>query len=603
MKKRIITLACVLLSAALCFSGCGYPDQRIENPQKDFDYVVYSNGGSAVQYGEYVYFINGLRGYADEDAKQNVFGNVVKGGIYRAKLNVEASKRVDGDKNIASVGSAIMAKDADGNPIAGMPLTEMLFDFEIAAEGRLKFADTINKYGKDFADLEITDEEEELGEKIDWVKNVAVAPKTAGTAGYAQGGIFIFDEYLYFATPNNEKNRSGVVQSTHTEFWRMHVSGKDVRKILTTKGVAESTPYGFYKSGDSVYLVCSYQNEDGKLDVVSVRMKGTTIYKAMYLTQEANNVYIPVRDTYDKNNSAPIGLGDFVFYTRDVKEGDKMKRGNLIEVTSPDGAERFSFAMTGNDKPTQIEDVRDGLIFYTAQTEWETTEVQFSNLHDMLMMPETEIEGESGIKVQGSKRYQDYEAQATVKRGQVSGTVFGQQNFDSYHTKYYYRQNPFDSHAYMLGFSDSGVFRLTTVGAESAGVKILSSSPELLMVKGQYMYYLQGAAIWRTDIFKTAAEKAAASPTGEEGEQLTDRDVVTAGTFRTDIVAGHLVFFAAYDEWTQAGTAYTFFKKLRPGSVSFMIGTLAEEDYPTAEQLADYFGLTDHDDHDGHDHG
>ena len=561
MKKKILTVVCLLFAAALVFSGCsGYSNQPIKSPQTDFDYVVYSNGGSAVQYGEYVYFINGTRGYADEDAKQNTWGSVVKGGIYRAKLNAESGKRIDGDKNIASVQSELEG-------------SEQLFDFEF---------EQVKKFG-DRPELEEF-EKEELDEKIDRVNSVAIAPKTIGTSGYAQGGIFIYDEYVYFATPNNNKNREGVVQSGYTEFWRMRLDGKDVKKILTTKGNASAEPYGFYKWENSVYLVCSYRNADGKLDIVSVKIQGKKIDTPVYLTQEATAAYIPVRDTYDAKNPPVIAPEDFVFFVRDVKAGDQQKQGNLIEVMSPDGEEGFSFQMTGNEKPTQIEDVRDGLLFYTAQTSSDTTEVRFTNLHDMLM-------GDGDVNA-GSKRYRDCEtARTDEKRTQISGTVFAHTNFGSYTTRYYFRQHANDSHAYMLGFAPGGVFRLSAVGADSLGVKVLSLSPEkMLFVKGDYLYYLQSSTIYRTDITKSAEEKLAKD--GAENEQLTDRDVVSA-TFTADVVADHLVFFATYDEWTEPGTAYTYFKKLRAGSVSYFIGTLAEEDIPTDDELKVHLGITE----------
>jgi len=560
MKKKIITLACLLMTAALMLSACA-GSVKIEAPQEDFNHVVYSNGGSAVQYGEYVYFINGTRGFADEDGKQNTWGNVVKGGIYRAKLNVAEGKRVNGVENVVAVRSNLEG-------------SEQLFDFEI---------ETVKKFGDrpDLAELE----EEELDEEIDWVKNTAIAPKTVGTSGYAKGGIYIFDEYVYFATPNNEKNREGAVQTGYTDFWRMRLNGKDVKRVLTTKGEAANEPYGFYKSGDSVYLVCAYRNEESKLDVVSVRMQGKKIHNAVYLTQEAAAVYLPAKDTYDAEDKS-VSLEDFVFYTRAVGEGDTKRTGNLIEVTSPDGAERFSLQEIGDT--TQIEDVRDGLLFYTAKTTTGDTVVKFTNLHDMLMSTDIDPKDEKSVKILGSGRYQEYEASQAEKdkRGQVSGDVFRHTNFSDYSTRYYFRGHANDFHAYMLGFSSAGVRLLSTVGQYSAGVPVLTSSPEMLFVREGYLYYMEASSIYRTDIFKTPDEKRAES--GSEGELLTDRDVIS-GAFKADIVAGHLVFFASYDRWTEPGTAYAYFKKLRPGSVSFFVGTLAEEDIPTDEELEAYF--------------
>ena len=586
MKKKIFitltALVCALLSATFILTGCsGYADQSVANPQTNFSQVVYSNGGSAVQYGEYVYFINGYRGYADTDAKQNVYGEIVKGGIYRAKLNVaDTSKLVEDEANIKSEGSKL--EDS-----------EMLFDFEIQDKPALKFGERPDL--KEVEDDLTAEQLKELKEEVDRVKNVQIASKTIGTSGYKKGGLFIYDEFIYFASPNNEKDRNGVVQTTHTDFWRMRLNGKDVAKIFTTQGESTSAPYGFYKWEDSVYLICSYRNDDAKFDIVSVRMDDKKIQKPIYLTQSADSVFIPTRDTYvnskcsaaDKakyENLMRIGTEDFVYYTRAVKESDAQRQGNCVEVVSPDGSERFSVQMDGSSHLTQIEDVRDGLLFYTALNATDATIVKYTNLHESFMDERN-----------GSERYRDYEKtqEGTGKeRGLKAGTVFNQRNFSDYQTRYYFSQNPLDSHAYMLGFSASGVFMLSTVGETS--YKVLSANPEMLFVKGSDLYYLQSGAIYRTNIFMSAEEKVAKGTyaNNAEGERLTDRDVIST-TFTADLVAGHLVFFATVDQWTEPGTAYTYVKKLRVGSTSYLVGTMAETDIPLDEELKVYFGITE----------
>lgn len=46
--------------------------------RQSLDCAVTGNGGSAVQYGKYLYFINGTRGYEDTDGTNNVAGQVIK---------------------------------------------------------------------------------------------------------------------------------------------------------------------------------------------------------------------------------------------------------------------------------------------------------------------------------------------------------------------------------------------------------------------------------------------------------------------------------------------------------------------------------------------
>ena len=84
MKKKLTILFAALLvvvTAAAVFAGC------TENLKQDaisteFSDVVASNGGMAVVYGNYLYFVNG---YAGETAA-NTFGEVVKGAVCRVSL-------------------------------------------------------------------------------------------------------------------------------------------------------------------------------------------------------------------------------------------------------------------------------------------------------------------------------------------------------------------------------------------------------------------------------------------------------------------------------------------------------------------------------------
>lgn len=83
MNKKTLMIIICLLFAAILFTGC------TENLKQDAiagnyeNKTVTSNGGSAVTYGNYLYFINGAAG---EDA-DNTFGKVVKGAIMRVELD------------------------------------------------------------------------------------------------------------------------------------------------------------------------------------------------------------------------------------------------------------------------------------------------------------------------------------------------------------------------------------------------------------------------------------------------------------------------------------------------------------------------------------
>ena len=88
MFKKLCAIVTVLLITCLALFGCSgdkYSAVKIDGTQNT-NYTVVGNGGNVVTYGNYVYFINGTRGYEDSDGSANVFGKVIKGGIYRAEF-------------------------------------------------------------------------------------------------------------------------------------------------------------------------------------------------------------------------------------------------------------------------------------------------------------------------------------------------------------------------------------------------------------------------------------------------------------------------------------------------------------------------------------
>ncbi len=92
----------------------------------------------------------------------------------------------------------------------------------VEKDGLKTFAPTADDKGYEF----VYEEKEDYFKKpIDVVTTTKIALKTIGTSGYSQGGIFIYDNAVYFASPNNRKNSTGTVQTTLTDFFMMPLSG------------------------------------------------------------------------------------------------------------------------------------------------------------------------------------------------------------------------------------------------------------------------------------------------------------------------------------------------------------------------------------------
>ena len=566
MKKRHIPLLiCLLLALCFALTGCG--DDNLSKVSiagtQDTAYTVHSNGGGAVQYGNYVYFINGYAGYEDAKGKQNTWPKVVKGGLYRAQLTGE------GYTNEATGAKEFAIQKNDGAALEFVSVT-----------------------GKD-----------NTGKDTDVVSVQRIAGKRIGTSGYKQGGIFIYDNWLYFASPNNEKNKKGTVQTTKTDFYRMKLDGSQTERVYTTKKTGnEASAYAFYKYDDAVYLVA----QDGT-DLVSVRM-GKKVGKKKTIAQNITSVLLPYSQTYYKgmNENTP---DHFVYVLRSVTDKDLQKTGNVIEIMRPDGKSGGVYYSQGKTGDT-LEAVRDGLLFYRTTDNAGNTLIKYDSLHDFFMgNDEFTEEAEEGKKPKtykecelfGDKAYRAYYEDLADKiekaadkatkekyerqmRTQMSGTLLSTASASDLTATYCFRPGGEQSNlVYMLGVTSGGVNLYSCLNGTSTAIQtVYSGSATFLSVADEYMYFTnsEGTTVYRTRWDKGVSEK----DESEVQEQVSDSDV-TATNYNGDYCAGYVMYTGKY---SGLADAYTFFKKVDGGlhSDALFVGTVLSAETLSAPSVS-----------------
>lgn len=534
MKKKTIAVS-ILSTAVFCAApvlvGCsGDHYGKIDFDAQDTSYVVTSQGGSAVSYGNYMYFINGTRGYEDTDGKANVWDDVVKGALYRAEFN--------GQKSDSAYGDGVYTFDA------------------VADDKGLAFKYT---EGKDYYEKDIN--------IVDVTK---IAPKTVGTTGYAQGGIFIYDNYVYFASPNNSKNSTGTVQTTRTDYFMMPLSGGEPTKIYTsTEGVnTSSSPYAFYKFGGSVYLVVS---EDS--NIVSVRIDASKAKAEDPVKFEVNatSVYFPVRDVY-YNGITTDTVEDFIYFVRSVTDDDTQKAGTVIEAMRPDGSENFKVSENGLTET--IDGVRDGVFFYRTTDNAGNTVVAYTSLHDML--------------TEHSPTYAaDQESKPVDKQNRQFGGRF-RTNVGSFTATYPFRSDLNSNEVYFIGVNGS----TTSVYSVSGTVRALcqaAGTPQF--IRGNYLYYAGSS----NDFYRVAMWENME----DYGKIQNLASSTTSAGISCDYAAGYFTYFGEVDKWA---SGYSFFEKVDgvqvivDGEISFdpvFVGLRSDADIPREEELEEELGTSD----------
>ncbi|MDE6201791.1 MAG: hypothetical protein K2M47_07980 [Clostridiales bacterium] len=518
-----IALAAVLAITPAAMLGCsGDHYSEIKFSAQDTSYAVTSQGGSAVAYGNNIYFINGYRGYSDSDGKANVWDSVVKGGLYRAQLNGEKS-----------------------------------------ADNKLEFVQQADEEGIAF---KYTKGNDYFDNEINVVGTTKIAPKTIGTEGYANGGLFIYDNYAYFASPNNEKNKSGTVQTTRTDFFMMPLKGGKPTKIYTTteKVDTSSSAYAFYKYGGSVYLVV---HENTNIVSVKVNPDKAKADDPVTFKVGATSVYFPVKETYYKGISTNE-LEDFIYFVREVKDSDTQKSGTVIEAMRPNGKENFVVSMSGQTET--IEAVRDGMLFYRT-TEVNDTKIKYTNLHNMLMEYSKSY-----------KKAQDAIENEDEKTTDITGT-FSTAISSSITSTYAFRDDKNSNEVFFVGVTSSGMSLYQNDENNPVAAQTLCSTtgtPQF--IKDGYLYFAGSSSdYYRVPLFKNM---------DGYGEAQLLAENTSSATFGCDYAAGYFTYYAEVDQWA---TGYAYFVDLtHEGAEPIFVGQRAKGDIPTDKQIEEAKGET-----------
>lgn len=368
----VLTLILAFCGLTLMFTGCG------EEGAESASGKVYSNGGTVVRYGDYVYFINGVPDYTDEDGNTNINGEVVKGALYRAKI---ADNRPDPDtaesKEIAEIGEAEYNKTNDG-------LYDVL-DFDYERRDYIQLGQyTI---GSETESATYVDDQGRVRQNIIPTNDKAsayyisvepVVNMKIGTSGY-DGGFWIYDGIIYFASPDTDRDSDGNVQYERASFYSYNISNGSLNKLYTTTEANSAIPYGFYKQGDSVYLV-TYENyyadaDDEELGIktgyiVCTRIVNGNAKKTEELVEGVTGAYFPSSENYDPADNPANTAEDFIYFTRkNTRTDDGSASGSTLEMIYPsaiNGGDNTRFAIAKSTQGTiGIEGIAGGYLYYT----------------------------------------------------------------------------------------------------------------------------------------------------------------------------------------------------------------------------------------------
>ncbi|MBO7508626.1 MAG: hypothetical protein J6T39_03185 [Clostridia bacterium] len=173
--------------------------------------------------------------------------------------------------------------------------------------------------------------------------------------GFEKTALYIFGDYIYYATPNTDKVVSDESISSNfelTDFYKAKLDGSQRTHIYKTNETSDSTKFAFYKVNgvNDVYLALY---DGSKLVFVNCTTKAVST-----ISESISSVAMPAVADYNAlNNQISVGAS-YVYYTRSGNDDESLSSGNVFcaakigenkEIVLASGVNTYTVKSANND--------------------------------------------------------------------------------------------------------------------------------------------------------------------------------------------------------------------------------------------------------------
>jgi len=380
--------------------------------------------------------------------------------------------------------------------------------------------------------------------KLSDVKNVGTAtecevvvPKLFYTDyDFAKSGFFIFGDYVYYATPSANKDKTGTVKNNFVEFTKTKLDGTGTSVIASYEGL--STPYTFVAKGNDVYLTVyiSETDDDGNSTgyLVTYSENGKEIKKS-----QAVSAYI-----FSDDKEAA-----YAYYKKSGYNADLDKDEDFDEI--------YRYSLTGEDEVK----VMSGAGMYTSETGIGTQGVTYNFIKltkDTLYFSETFVDTSVstitryyGVKTADLTENTAHDKPVLLNKGTSDAAgIFTEKSVYYAMDKIIYNDATYGLVVYDYNKQDD---------IKSFGIEQLIYSSDIMSYTycfddGEYMYYLGNTYYYRLSI-------ADALNKTENVHQITY--TTTSGSsdfYRFEIIGDTMLILNSFDPFYDYVCAYDITK-------------------------------------------
>lgn len=309
-------------------------------------------------------------------------------------------------------------------------------------------------------------------------------------AGFETTSLYVFGNYIYYATPITEVNKKGELQTSQLQINRVKIDGGKSQCVYQSKTDAESVDYEFYYADGRVYMLI---NENGTLK----RVNGFGEFSVSKIAEDVTSVALH-RDT---DNVFESDSYKNIFYTKTNDDGK-------IEI--------YNYNIVSNKNE------------YKKVTDYETCELidyQFGHLYYKASRSE-----------KPSYKY-IYRIDATKS---AITSLAEEQITKTEYDNFYFLNN--ETSGYIAQTSDKTYYLTYNAGGECEATPIADSKLEIMAIKNNYIYFNSSNTIKRINCYNF---KVSGNNTQETIIELENLE-----THAYDIDANNLYVYATKGENT-----------------------------------------------------
>lgn len=167
--------------------------------------------------------------------------------------------------------------------------------------------------------------------------------------GFESTSIYVFGNYVYYATPTTEVTKKGELQTSKLDFCRVKTTGGKVQTIYQTDNDATDVDFEFYYADGSVYLMV---NENGTLKRVCCYGK----FKENEVDTDITSLVLH-RDEDEVYTSTSYSN---IFYTKTEDSIIKIYNYNVAE-------DKIEYKASTDYSECELLDVKFGHLYYKAK--------------------------------------------------------------------------------------------------------------------------------------------------------------------------------------------------------------------------------------------